>query len=129
MEGALSRTLNETPLYRSEGEAMKCVNCQADINPGGIVCPYCHFHPFLLGVGPYDGASGHNPIGHDPLEPRLVPNPAFQNKGMGLLGRLFHALTGKKIGSTDITIGDGKTRRYRCNKCGYDVLFSPMTHC
>jgi DNA-directed RNA polymerase subunit RPC12/RpoP len=120
---------NETPPTGQKGKAMKCVNCQADINPGGIVCPYCHFHPFLLGVGPYDGASGHHPMGYDPLEPRFVPNPALQNKRMGTLRRVFHALTGKKIGSTIISQPGDTYTRYRCNKCGFDIIFSPETHC
>jgi DNA-directed RNA polymerase subunit RPC12/RpoP len=104
---------------------MKCVNCQNEINPGGLVCPYCHFNPILFGVGPYDGASGLHPI-TNPVAPVLVDT--LKNEGMGFFGRLWHGLTGKKIGSTDIT-GAGPYKRYRCNKCGYDVLFSPMTHC
>jgi hypothetical protein len=34
---------------------MRCVNCSNEVNTGAIVCPYCHYNPFLFGVGPYDG--------------------------------------------------------------------------
>jgi hypothetical protein len=81
----------------------------------------------LLGVGPYDGANGHNPMGYDPLAPRFVER--FPNPKMGFLARLAHALTGSKIGSTIISQPGSQYTRYRCNKCGFDVIFSPETHC
>jgi hypothetical protein len=31
---------------------MRCVNCQHEVNPGGMVCPYCHGNPILFGTGP-----------------------------------------------------------------------------
>lgn len=40
---------------------MRCVNCRAEINNGGIVCPFCHYSPFLFGVGPYDGGPNGRP--------------------------------------------------------------------
>ncbi len=40
---------------------MQCVNCKNHIEPGGVVCPYCHFNPVLLGVGPYDGGGAEPP--------------------------------------------------------------------
>jgi hypothetical protein len=106
---------------------MKCVNCQADINSGGLVCPYCHFHPFIIGYGPFDGASGQNPLGWNPYQPKEVER--FLNPKLGLLSRIAHALTGRKIGSTEISQPGTKYKRYRCNKCGFDIVFSPETHC
>ena len=32
---------------------MRCVNCQNEINVGGMVCPYCHGNPILFGTGPH----------------------------------------------------------------------------
>ena len=32
---------------------MRCVNCQNDVNLGGLVCPYCHGNPVIFGSGPY----------------------------------------------------------------------------
>lgn len=32
---------------------MRCVNCQNEVNPGGMVCPYCHGNPIAVGSGPY----------------------------------------------------------------------------
>jgi hypothetical protein len=46
---------------------MQCVNCRKEVEVGAIVCPYCHFSPFLYGVGPYDG--GPNGLPHPATQP------------------------------------------------------------
>jgi hypothetical protein len=40
---------------------MQCVNCRVEINAGGTVCPYCHYSPFMYGLGPYDGGPNSRP--------------------------------------------------------------------
>jgi hypothetical protein len=32
---------------------MQCINCASEINPGGMVCPFCHGNPIIFGSGPY----------------------------------------------------------------------------
>ena len=40
---------------------MQCINCRAEINLGGSVCPFCHYSPYAYGVGPYDGGVNGRP--------------------------------------------------------------------
>jgi len=40
---------------------MQCINCRAEINLGGSVCPFCHYSPYALGVGPFDGGVNGRP--------------------------------------------------------------------
>lgn len=60
---------------------MQCINCRAEINVGASVCPFCHYSPFLYGVGPYDGGPNGQP------HPATVPGDAFDNAlFFGVLG-------------------------------------------
>jgi hypothetical protein len=60
---------------------MRCVNCQNEVQVGAIVCPYCHFSPFLYGVGPYDGGPNGRP--HPANQPA---DPISTGIALGLLG-------------------------------------------
>jgi hypothetical protein len=51
---------------------MRCVNCQNEVNPGGMVCPYCHGHPAIFGSGPY--------------YPEIQPGPGDCAVTAGILG-------------------------------------------
>jgi hypothetical protein len=57
---------------------MRCINCQNDINPGALVCPYCHTTPFVFGSQPYDGIKN---IGE--------PSPHDPELTLGILGTIF----------------------------------------
>ena len=60
---------------------MNCINCRNEVNTGAIVCPYCHYSPFLYGVGPYDGGPNSQP------HPATVPGDAFDSAiFFGVLG-------------------------------------------
>jgi len=60
---------------------MRCVNCNNEVNIGAFVCPYCHYSPFGLGVGPFDGGPNSQP------HPATVPGDAFDNAiFFGVLG-------------------------------------------
>lgn len=85
--------------------AMRCVNCQQEINVGGFVCPFCHFHPGRIGEGPYDGGPNSRPL---------------LSSGPGLFSGLFQAIFGSGKGFTVVKVDDcegGWLKKHKCNRC------------
>ena len=90
---------------------MQCINCRAEINLGGSVCPFCHYSPYAYGVGPYDGGVNGRPHPatqpHDAIDAALffgtlgaVSVFVIPPVGIGLLGvagvALLKSMFGKK---------------------------------
>lgn len=73
----------------------KCINCKNEINPGGIVCPYCHGNPMLFGDGPYIP-----PTEYDPIAAGVT---------LGAIGGLVAAVASGPVGAIIITVAALRT--------------------
>jgi hypothetical protein len=60
---------------------MRCINCSNEVNVGAIVCPYCHYSPIWIDLGPYDGGPNARP--HPSNQPADAIDVAMT---FGLLG-------------------------------------------